>query len=294
MPDQIIGRLPKTQVPDISADSAFVLKQPIQSRTRQSKRVKNTFRRKVGILQICLHVAAYIIEHRRAHRCARIAGKPCLLREGRGEQLHSSREASLRFVYRNRTNSPGQGRDMFHDQTHHRASALEHTPMEGCRVGNELLQKRTGHEERNDAASLPAHSDWLVHVERQNSFTAEFAPPPGRVHDERLDPAFQKHVKGETANVVPRYAGNRTLQQQLVRPAIRKDDVIDNESFDRPVKRLFGLGTRSHDVYDVPDTLAPAQQLPGYRLISNIEMAMNDPVRANRCTTGPVETLAHG
>jgi hypothetical protein len=100
--------------------------------------------------------------------------------------------------------------------------------------------------------------------------------------------------QNQTANVVPRYAGNRALEQQLVRPAIRKDDVVDNDSFDHPLKRLFGLGTRSHDVYDVPDALAPAQQLPGYRLISNIEMAMNDPVRAYRCTTGPVVTLEHG
>lgn len=145
---------------------------------------------------------------------------------------------------------------MFQDQMHHRASALKHTPMESSRVGNELLQQRTGHEERDDAASLPAHSDWLVHVERQNPFTAELTPPPGRVHDERLDPAFQKHVKDETTNVVPRYAGNRTLEQQLVRRAIRKDDVVSNESFDRPLKRLFGLGTRSHDVHNVPDARA--------------------------------------
>lgn len=73
-------------------------------------------------------------------------------------------------------------------------------------------------------------------------------------------------MENEAANAISRNAGDRALEQQFVRVAIRENNVADVVPIDGPAKRLLDPLARGHDVDDVANALAPGQQLSRDRL----------------------------
>jgi len=263
-------------MPDIRAKPAFVLKEAIDRGSREAQRLHDAIGRKIAVVQICVHVAASLIECDGPRKRRLAALQPRLLAERIGDQQHDLAQDAVGLRGRHITDVSGERKDAAGEITHCGQAWRERASMQRRGVGKHVAQQRARQKNRDMPARRALELHGLVEIDGEDAAFERRVLAFARIHKLAAGRGVEKHMEDDAACIVLGDPRDRPVLRDAVGVAVGEQEFAHGVAVDPAAKWPPVRIACRQEVDHADHAVAPRQKLllDGQR--ANVEVLVRD------------------